>query len=298
MSQDMQEYILQNELTFYSPHLSIGLQAGQLLVQKKENRWLGWQLVLETDYAGWEKLTRYKFFGDSPENRLTEGEIEFRENKPVLLKIALRPELYELLPPASGTYDTMLPTAFSQAIASRADLLNEAGWYLHQAWQEIKLDPSIGGGALLVGYRTVWSPPRNEIDKLKRQGSISKAIVEAFIENSLPVRYNAANAAFELTLVVDSRDYLLYLYPKNADDSLLLNVFLPVEVPENSAEVEEQLDQLNRLATVGYFEVENQKFCYKSTLTVSPELLSDNFITEMLHATLAIVHQATNQANG
>lgn len=283
---------LQTIAPFHSDKLSIEAELLVLYLKGDASHWASCHLLLKTDSTTYARLEQNHFFGNFPENRLETLEISFNETLPVFFKIELRQEKLAILPPPKSgrTEDTL--AAFSGKAPE--DLFSEESWYVLQVWQEHPLDPSIGGGNIKVGYRTIWSPPENEIDWLKRRGNVSRTVVEAFIENGLPVHFDREIEAFKLVLTVGTWEYPCYVYPGDPKSTLSVEVEFPFPIPEKvKPEISALLDQINAEIILGCFELEVQTILYRNSIQIDRVLLNHNFILETLKVGVTMMHHNT-----
>lgn len=232
----------------------------------------GLAAVVETD----AETAGRGLFHDTPENRLDAFELGFDRASRVLIELELRPEWHAALPPAGadlGAWAAELPV----------ELLREDAWNAREVWQERPLHESIGGGSIRVGYRTVFAAPRDEIDALKRRGSVTRTVVEALIENGLPVRFEAG--AFEFALAVDDRGYRCRLTVDEEAASLALTVFADgVEVSGEAIEV------ANQQLLTGAFERDGDGLSFVYEIAVDPPMASESWVIETLRAGVSVMH--------
>ncbi len=211
------------------------------------------------------------------ENRLEEVQGGFNPDLPVLI---------ELAPRTQSLPDADLRAAVERLVSSQ-ELLREDAWNALQVWQEHPLDPSIGGGVIKVGYRTVFSAPRNEIDALKRRGLVTRTIVEALIENGLPVRFEPQAEAFALGLAVGDSEYACQLRPDDAATGLMLTVTAGGGAREAAHAV---IDEINDELAAGAFELADGSLRYVHEIRVDEPLVSDSWVIETLRAGVSVMH--------
>ena len=243
-------------------------------------RWTSVEAVVETDAGTAARLADREFFHNTPENRLEEVQGGFNADLPVMFELVLRPERLGALPPRDEDLGAWLAAA-----DGGAELLREDAWNARLVWQEHRLDPSIGGGVIKVGYRTAFSPPRDEIDALKRRGRVTRTVVEALIENGIPVRYE--DDAFKVGLEVGDRAYPCRLRPDDAATSLTLTVSADA-APREGADGE--LEAVNRELPAGAFELADGELRYVHELRVDPALVSEGWVIETLRAGVSVMH--------
>jgi hypothetical protein len=194
----------------------------------------------------------------------------------VQIELALRPERADVLPDAEQDLRAWL----GQLPAGDA-LLREDSWNALQVWQEHALDPSIGGGVMKVGYRTVFSAPRNEIDALKRRGPVTRTVVEALIENGLPVHFEGE--AFVLGLGVGDRAFRCLLRPDDAAIALSLTV-----IADGIAQ--DAIDEVNGELSAGAFQQAEDGVRYVLELQVDEALVTESWVIETLRAGVSVMH--------
>jgi hypothetical protein len=286
-----QEVSINTPITFL-PHRDLGrIEVRKALLEEADGRWSACRLILETDVETARRLEHYGFFHNTPENRLEEVERGFHEDLPVLLELALRPSKLALLPTPSEDVDQRLIALLAAEPPLAAELFHEDSWNALLVWQEHHLDPSIGGGVIKVGYRTVFSPPRNEIDRLKRRGRVSRTVVEALIENGLPVRFEPERQAFEVGLAVGEHTYTCRIRPHDGTIALSLTVVWSREIPEEAVpRVRELLGQINDEITLGYFEAGDGRLRYLHHIQVAEALVNQSWVIETLRAGVSMIH--------
>lgn len=299
MSDGLREYPLITNLDFRSGAESVRFTTLKLYLKSEGAEWSACHLILKTDLDTWKKAEQKDVFNNSIENRLITKEVKFNAEKPLLVEIALRPEKLGLLPSPADEMGEKVMAFLSTLPDNSPELMTENSWLALEVWQEHQLDPSIGGRIIKNGYRTVWSPPKNQIEKIKRLGPVSKTIVEAFIENNLPVRYNEATETFELKLAAGSQEYACFVKGDNQEIALSIGLVLEPEVPAGTeARVLDYLDEANRELAMGQFVLDNQQVWYRNTLQVSPELLNYTFVIETLLMSVTIMqHNAPDILN-
>ena len=205
----------------------------------------------------------------------------------MFVQLELAPSQVNLLVPLAS--DDVVGLA--DLLSHSPDLAQAASWHLLQAWQEHPLDPSIGGGVIKTGYRTVWSAPTNRIDQLKRMGPVSKTVVEALIENMWPVNFSIERQAFELSLSVGAEEYHCWIQADDVEIALTIEVGLsPVVTPPAQAALENLLSRINTDNPTGAFELTDQQIWYRYRLQVSPELLNQSFVLDSVQTALTIVY--------
>jgi hypothetical protein len=239
---------------------------------ERDGRWRSLTAIVETDVA----TAARGYFHDTPENRLEEVQGGFNTGLPVLIELALRDERLAALPPADEDLRTWLGST------AAGELWREDAWNAVQVWQEHPLDPSIGGGAIKVGYRTVFSAPRNEIDRLKRRGPVSRTVVEALIESGIPVRF--ADDAFEFGLGVGESAYQCRLRADDAATALSLSLSVQGDAAPGA------IADVNRELPAGAFAPGEGELRYVSEIRADPALVSPGWVIETLRAAVSIMH--------
>jgi hypothetical protein len=232
----------------------------------------GLAAIVETD----TETAARGLFHDTPENRLEEVEGGFDAGLPVLIDLELRPEWRNSLPDPTIDIGQWLPPS---------ELLRDDAWNARVVWQEHPLPPALGGDAMRVGYRTVFSPARSEIDQLKRRGRVTRTVVEALIENGLPIRFETELGSFEVGLGVGESEYTCRLRPDEATTGIELTVIAgggPYD-PEAIAEV-------NGEVPAGLFEVGDGTLLYVHELQIDPALVSEAWVMETLRAGVSVMH--------
>ena len=201
---------------------------------------------------------------------------------PVLVELMPRPEL-------AARCRLRLPTCERRSSASSApgSFCARTPGTRCEVWQEHPVDQSIGGGVIKVGYRTVFSPPRNEIDALKRRGLVTRTIVEALIENGLPVRFEPQAEAFALGLAVGDSEYACQLRPDDAATGLMLTVTAGGGAREAAHAV---IDEINDELAAGAFELADGSLRYVHEIRVDEPLVSDSWVIETLRAGVSVMH--------
>jgi hypothetical protein len=255
------------ELTFAAGGAPVPARVKEL---RRENGALA--LVIETDTA----TVARDLFHDTPENRLETLEGGFNAELPVLVELELRPECRASLPSSGQDLEHWL---------AASDLLREDAWNAREVWQEHPVPEALGGGAIRVGYRTVFSAPRNEIDSLKRRGPVTRTVVEAFIENGLPVRFEEARDAFEVMLGVGEREYTCWIRPDEANTGLVLTVLAPWA--DAGAD---ELERANRELPAGQIEAGDEGLRYVHEIRVDPALVSQSWVIQTLRAGVSVLH--------
>ncbi|HEX6047875.1 MAG TPA: hypothetical protein VFZ21_01355 [Gemmatimonadaceae bacterium] len=236
----------------------------------------GLEAVVETDV----ETARRGLFHDTPENRLDEFTLHFDATRPVLIDLELRPERRAALPPAG--------TDLRAWVADLpAELLREDAWNAREVWQEQPLDDALGGGAMRIGYRTAFSPPRSEIDALKRHGLVSRTVVEALIENGLPVDFQ--DGAFELQLTVGEHTYRCRLAVDDEAIALALTV-----AADGASVSDEVLDAANDELMAGAIERTPDGLRFVSELQVDVPLVNESWVIETLRAGVSVLHSVAS----
>ncbi len=230
------------------------------------------EALIETDAA----TVARDLFHDSAETRLETLEGGFDAELPVLIELELRPEWRGSLPGSDQDLERWL---------AGSELLREDAWNARQVWQERPVAPGLGGGAMKVGYRTVFSAPRNEIDALKRRGPVTRTVVEAFIENGLPVRFEPEPEAFEVGLGVGDRAYVCRVRPDEAAAGLALTVLAPWAATDPDA-----IERANRELPIGRFEAGPDGLRYVQEIRVAPALVSEAWVIQTLRAGVSVMH--------
>lgn len=215
-------------------------------------------------------------FHDTPENRLEEVEGGFDAALPVLIDLELRPEWRASLPDTQADIGPWL---------AGSELLRDDAWNARVVWQEHKLPPALGGDAMRVGYRTVFSPPRNEIDQLKRRGPVTQTIVEALVENGIPVRFEAELDSFEFRLGVGPTEYTCRLRPDEDTTGLELTV-----IARGTPGDPKTIAEVNGEVPAGVFEVVDCALRYVHELRVDPSLVNEAWVMETLRAGVSVMH--------
>jgi hypothetical protein len=228
--------------------------------------------IVETD----TQTAARGLFHDTPENRLEEVEGGFDADLPVLIDLALRPEWRESLPDPQADIDQWL---------AGSELLRDDAWNARVVWQEHALPPALGGDAMKVGYCTVFSPPRNEIDRLKRRGPVTRTVVEALIENGLPVRLEAERDSFELGLGVGASEYSCRLEPDEATTGITLTV-----IASGNPRGRDAIAEVNHEVPAGLFEADDGALRYVHELRVDPALVSEAWVMQTLRAGVSVMH--------
>ncbi|MGH2461559.1 MAG: hypothetical protein ACRDIY_22110 [Chloroflexota bacterium] len=270
---------------------ALQLRLKQARGEDHDGRWSSFGVVAETDVATAERIGERGFFHDTPENRLEAVEGGFNADLPVLLDLALLPTKLERLPSPEADLPAWLSGALGATDAASPDLWREDSWNATFVWQEHHLDPSIGGGVIKVGYRTVFSPPRNEIDRLKRRGLVSRTIVEALIENGLPVRFESDLEAFELGFAVGEQTYTCQVRPDDTATALSLTVIWSREIPDAArARLADVIAQIDDEVPVGGFEAVDDGVRYVHDIQVDQSLVSQSWVIETLRAGISVLH--------
>lgn len=266
------------------------IELKKALLKEDDGRWSAGRFILETDAETMRRLENRGFFHNTPENRLEEVEGGFNNDLPVFLELELCTSKLALLPPPGPDVDERLK-AMLEAARPDSTLFHEDSWNALLIWQEHHLDPSIGGGVIKVGYRTVFSPPSSEVDRLKRRGLVSRTVVEALIENELPVRFEPEHQAFEVGLAVGEHTYTCRIRPDDEAIALSLTVVWPGEIPEEAVpRVRELLGRFNDEITLGYFEAGDGRLRYLHHIQVAKPLVNESWVIETLRAGVSMIH--------
>jgi hypothetical protein len=213
-------------------------------------------LVIETDVETAER----GLFHDTPERRLEAFDGGFNRDLPVLIELEPRGERPEPWPPSST---------------------DEADWNAREVWQEHELPAALGGGAIKAGYRTVFSAPRNEIDALKRRGPVTRTVVEALIENGIPVRFE--HGAFEFGLGVGDQEYGCWIRPNEQVVGFELTVLARGASGDPDTPV-----------GVGRLEATEDGLRYVHEIRVAPELVSEAWVIATIRAGVSVLHAVTS----
>jgi hypothetical protein len=233
--------------------------------------------VVETDPETASRIAARGWFHDTAENRLAEVEGGFNSDLPVMIELASR---------TPSLLDTDLRAAVER-LATSEELLREDAWNALEVWQEHRLDPSIGGGVIKVGYRTVFSAPRNEIDALKRRGLVTRTIVEALIENGLPVHFEPDSQAFVLGLAVGDSEYACRLRPDDEATGFMLTVTAGGDA---RAAAQDVIDEVNAELAAGAFVLAGGTVRYVHEIRVDEPLVSESWVIETLRSGVSVMH--------
>jgi hypothetical protein len=233
--------------------------------------------VVETDPETASRIAARGWFHDTAENRLAEVQGGFNSDLPVMIELASR---------TPSLLDTDLRAAVER-LATSEELLREDAWNALEVWQEHRLDPSIGGGVIKVGYRTVFSTPRNEIDALKRRGLVTRTIVEALIENGLPVHFEPHSQAFVLGLAVGDSEYACRLRPDDEATGIMLTVTAGGDARTTAHDV---IDEVNAELAAGAFELADGTVRYVHEIRVDEPLVSESWVIETLRSGVSVMH--------
>jgi hypothetical protein len=233
--------------------------------------------VVETDPETASRIAARGWFHDTAENRLEEVQGGFNPDLPVMIELVAR---------TPSLPDADLSAAVERLVSSE-QLLREDAWNALEVWQEHRLDASIGGGVIKVGYRTVFSAPRNEIDALKRRGLVTRTIVEALIENGLPVHFEPQSQAFELGLAVGDSEYACQLRPDDAATGLMLTVTAGEDARTAAHDV---IDEVNAEVPAGAFELADGTLRYVHEIRVDTPSVSESWVIETLRSGVSVIH--------
>lgn len=263
---------------------------------ERDGAWSGFQLVFETDVATLGRIEARGYFHDALDNRLEAVQGGFNPDLPIFLELTLRPSQLNLLPSPGGSLAPWLEALFAFEASAGSELRGEDAWNATRVWQEHHLDPSIGDGVIMVGYRTVFSPPRDETDRLRRRGLVSRTIVEALIENGLPVRFELGPEAFELGFTVGEETYTCQIHPDDAAVALSLAVSYSDEIPDAArARVDEAIARANDEVPVGAFELRDGRVRYVHQIQVDRSLVSPSWVIEAVRAGISVAHHYRQQ---
>lgn len=279
------------EIEIYDADLVVPARARRLTLGRAEDHWASCQIQLTIAGPAWEEAYARHFFGDRQEHRLGGEDLEFDRSLPLWCELALRPEFLSLLPPPAEGLAAVI-ALLSHPTGAPAPLFDQDSWRATQVWQEHPLDPSIGGGALKVGYRTSWSPIRDTVDLLKRRGPVSRTMVEAFIEHGLPVHFDPAADALLVTLRAGERTYPCTVRADDAASILGVTVALNNPVPQEAeSAVTASLVQINEGLPLGRFALNGGAVRYEVRMQASGSLVSEGWVIESLRAAVSLMHQ-------
>ncbi len=240
-----------------------------ILTRVRGTTWSDFVAVVQTDAASAARGC----FHDTPENRLEELEGGFNAAMPVWIELAPRPDLVAALPDLSRTS--------AEQLISDGELAREDAWNALQVWQEHPL----AGTVIKAGYRTVFSAPANDIDALKRRGRVTRTVVDALIENRLPVHFDQRAQAFRVGFTVGERTYTCHLEPDDEATALSLTVEGP---PVGDA----QVDAINRGLLSGAVEIVDGHLRYSLDVRADPSLVNESWVIETLRAGVSVTHHA------
>jgi len=287
--QKMIDSVKINKAIEFTDALKIGsINLEEVVFERKDNEWISFKMILKIDYETNRILEQHAFFNNQIENRLEEVEGGFNTSLLVFMELLLDSDNFHLLPESSADF-----VDYFENLSASTGLLQENIWNLLIAWQEHRLDPSIGGGVLKVGYQTVFTEPKNKIDALKRQGIVSKAIVTALVENQFPVHFKEKIQGFETKLMLGGEVYTAVLKPNDKEVALTLILLDKESKIEafNRESVIKLIEEINKEITIGEFLLtEENHLSYFHYMNVSPELVSPQWVTEMLLAGLSLIH--------
>ena len=246
-------------------------------------------LVGTTDLVTYRTIANRGYFEDSPANRLGVTEAEFSSERPLYLRLGLTEKGWTAVTEQRAT--AHLIERFRSP--SPDDPLSEgSSWRLEEAWQELRMDESIGGGLIRVGYRTVWSEPTGEVDRLRRRGPVSAAVVEALIENGLPVRYRPKSDDYEVELTVGPEAYPAHLEPLDAESGLRITVELGEIAPGSPAsDVAQAVSAVNERLLQGGFAADGGRVSFVSHIEANPDFVGAPFVFQALRAAISVAHQ-------
>ncbi len=304
MQNRMREYSVSEAVVFYAGGQVMPVQLCSASLEQDGARWASCRLIISADPATGAQLEQLNAFGNAPEQRLEKFEASFSDALPIMFELVLRTDLLPLIPPPAE--DALHSDSAIIAILTQRQplpqLLEESAWRVSQVWQEHRLDPSIGGGVMKIGYRTKWSTPRNEIDRLKRRGPVTKMVVEMLIENSLPVHFNAQTGAFELMLSAGDQSYISLLRPMDDAGVLNVEVELPVDMPadeEGRARCVAELAAINAEITVGAFQLQGDRVWHIHSFRLDGPFYDQSLVMEMIRAGVTLMrHNASRILGG
>ncbi|PRC93458.1 YbjN domain-containing protein [Solimicrobium silvestre] len=277
---------IDSSIFFHSKSLIANFHLCELTYQQAEGKHNGISLKLRADHASYEKIETAAFFNNALENRLDIVEGGFNPDLNVFINIDLRQEHVHLLPT-----DQCDLTHYFQHMSKDDPLLQENFWNATFVWTEIHLSPTIGGGVIKVGYKTRFSTPANRIDLIKRQGSVSKAITTALIENNFPVYFDDASQCFALILKMEDAHYHTTITPDNQHSAMSIQLAYTIDIPPHKeTQAIDLLSDINKEIIFGEFFIEKQKLTYCHAIQVAEELISDQWVSGALLASGSVMH--------
>jgi Putative bacterial sensory transduction regulator len=269
------------------------------------------EVELETASAGWARcalqalleepsfasLQARGYFGDTPEARLDVADVSLPEGRPVHYLLSLAASALGFLPSPDEGPEAVIDRLTAPAGDGVADpLFDQANWRAEQVWQEVSTGLG-NGSAIRVGYRTVFSGPRDEVDALRRRGPVHALLVDTLIESGLPLEYRSEDQAFQLTLMVGDEEYATTLHPDESGPSLAVSVEAATASSAGPAELHDAITEFNRDLSIGGLEVNEDRIVYRAQLIVQPEALAPSLVTEMLRTGVSLAHEFRSRAS-
>ena len=258
----------------------------EIAYEKTKNRWDSFIMKLRVSNSTYMELEKAEFFHNEPQNRLTTVEGGVNPNLDVYMEIILEKHYLHHLPPI----DTNLNTYFN-GVSKHSELFKEIFWDVRFVWTEIRLGAAIGGGVIKVGYKTIFSPPEDPVDLLKRRGVVSAAIVTALIENNIPVFYNNITNCFEFDLRVDHLAFKISIEPNEELVGFSLKiVYSDIRIPMIKESLTELMKNVNEEIYLGELSLQNEHLIYLHTICIPKELVSHQWATETLLAGVGLIY--------
>lgn len=231
------------------------------------------------------------YFNNAVSGRVRPPATGFDRHKPLFFELALRQNELD----AYSGY-----TAADYAAILRGDqpmltpLLVESVWNTLMVWQETQLDASIGGGVIKYGYKTHWTHPENDIERIRRRGPVSEVMIQAFIENSWPVRLAEDGETLILDLTVTEKPFRCHLIADDADTVASVVVEYLAEVPpERLLLLSEWIATSQSTVAPGFFEYAEQSahVSYHCLIQVPAETLDRTLIEGLVNLALMVMAQ-------
>jgi hypothetical protein len=231
------------------------------------------------------------YFNNAVSGRVRPPVAGFDEHKPLLFELALRQNELAAYPGyTAADYAAMLRG--DQPM--RTPLLVESAWNTLMVWQETLLDASIGGGVIKYGYKTRWTEPENDIERIRRRGPVSEVMIQAFIENSWPVQLAADGETLILDLTVTGKNFRGYLIADDADTVASVVMEYLAEVPSERLSLLSAWIAASQAAVApGFFEYAAQSahVSYHCLIQVPPETLDRAVIEGLVNLALTVMAQ-------